>query len=488
MVLENTPLNRIPKSRAAALQLQAREIIAFWRRLTQNNSALLVVVGLCLLLTVPRALFNGYHYVEGLTVTLSQSTLDDGTWLTPHLYNLRWIERPTLLSWIIAAISLPIGHVTPFMARLPVLLSLVAGVLLVWRALRSVASAEAAIFGAVLVLACPIVMRYYVTAVADVPLAVVLFAAFLVWWNAHARGPVSVARWAGIGGLLAIAALLKGPQPVAYFLLGILIYAMLTSNWRLVPGLALAGMISAIPTAAWYALVFVPGDQQEWLRYTRLSSPGIATPRPFSNAADFFLESFPASLLALALLAVNRTAPRESQQPNFILALSCFTFACTFVILFWPAEVNPRYILPMVLPLCVLGGMAFDALSTTRPALIAASIAIVTCLIGYALVQSAIGVLWKPYYIHTKITGQKIEAMIEKDPGPIYRTVWDAGMNELAYVPRRIMTVDRSAVQSIPKPAWIVVPTGEADALIASSAGHLTPKLALERATLLRWQ
>jgi 4-amino-4-deoxy-L-arabinose transferase-like glycosyltransferase len=374
------------------------------------------------------------------------------------------------------------------MARVPVLLSLVAGVLLVWRALRSVASAEAAIFGAVLVLACPIVMRYYVTAVADVPLAVVLFAAFLVWWNADAKGPVSVARWAGIGCLLAIAALLKGPQPVAFFMLGILIYAMLTSNWRLLPGLVLAGLISAIPTASWYALVFVPGDQHEWLRYTRLSSPGIAAPHPFSNAVDFFLESFPASLLAVALLLAKRTAPRESHRPNFVLALSCYTLACTFVILFWPAEVNPRYILPMVLPLCVLGGIAFDALSATRPALVAASIAIVTCLIGYALVQSAVDVLWKPNYIRTKIAGQKIEAMIEKDPGPIYRTAWDAGMNELAYVPRKIMTIDRSAVQSVPKPAWIVLPTGEVDALVASSAGHLTPELALERATLLRSQ
>ena len=33
---------------------------------------------------------------------VAQSAIDDGNWLTSHIYNMRWIERPMLLSWLIA--------------------------------------------------------------------------------------------------------------------------------------------------------------------------------------------------------------------------------------------------------------------------------------------------------------------------------------------------------------------------------------------------
>ncbi len=47
------------------------------------------------------------------------------------MFNLRWVERPTLLSWIIAAISAPFGSVSQVTARLPIVLFLLAGCLLI---------------------------------------------------------------------------------------------------------------------------------------------------------------------------------------------------------------------------------------------------------------------------------------------------------------------------------------------------------------------
>ena len=338
---------------AFALQRSAQRVIRWWSWLARREFSLQLIMGVSLLIAVPSALFHGYHYVEGLTVTIAQSALDDGNWLTPHIYNARWIERPTLLSWFIAAISLPFGRVIPFIARLPIILSLLTGILLIWRALRPVASAEATVFGATLFLACPIVMRYYVTSVADLPLAVILFGAFLLWWGSYTTGRISLRRWIGIGCLLAIAALLKGPQPIAYFMLGLLAFVALTSTWWQIPGLALAGGVAAVPAGLWYAYVFVPGDQSEWLRYTRLSANGIARPHPLANAVDFFFETFPAALLAVALLLTPTKFCQKNRPPEFYpgtellwlcLHLSHSVLACR--------DQSPLYLADGAAPMC----------------------------------------------------------------------------------------------------------------------------------------
>ena len=61
-------------------------------------------------------------------------------WLTPHLYNVRFVERPTLQSWIIEAISAPFGDVNQIAARLPSVLFLLFGCVLIYVLLRRVAA------------------------------------------------------------------------------------------------------------------------------------------------------------------------------------------------------------------------------------------------------------------------------------------------------------------------------------------------------------
>ena len=471
---------------ASVLQRSAQRVVQLWGSVASRDLSPLLIFCVWFIVSVPPALFRGYHYVEGLTVTIAQTALDDGHWLTPYMYNLRWIERPTLLSWIIAVISLPFGHVSPFIARLPIILSLLAGIFLVWRALRPVASAGAAVFGALLFLASPIIITYYARSAADLPLAVIMFGAFLLWWSSYAAGRIPVRRWISVGCLLAIAALLKGPQPVAYLMLGLLAFAILTSTWWQIPGLVLTGFIAVTPTVLWYAYVFVPGDQSEWLRYTRLSSQGATWPHPLANAVDFFLESCPAALLAVALLLARANSVRKTVPQNFILALSCYAFACTLIILFWPAEVNPRYILPMVLPLCVLGGIAYDALSERWTALVASGVCAMLGLLGYAAVQSVIDALLTPAYIHSKIRGEQIAELVHNAPAPVYRTDWHVGLNDLSYVPYRVTTIDPNAISTIARPAWIVVPTADASAIIAQGNGRARSRLVLNRSILLR--
>jgi len=479
--------NQTAAGPTSILQKLAHRVICGWNSIAQKRSAFFLIIGVWLVVAVPPALFRGYQYREGLTVTIAQSALHNGYWLTPHLYNFRWIERPTLLSWIIAMITFPFGHVDPFVARLPTILSLLVGCVLIWRTLRPVASAAAALVGAASFLAAPIVMRYSWMSLADMPLAVLLFGAFLVWWDSFSTGRLTVGRWISIGCLLAIAALLKGPQPVAYFFLGLFAFTLLTSTWWQMRGLFLAGLIAIAPVALWYAHVYVSGDESQMLRYARLSSGEIQYPHPLSNAVKFFVEAFPVTFLAGTLLVVPKTFFRKMVPHNFILALSCYAFTCTVALLFWPAGVNPRYILPMVLPLCVLAGIGYDVLLQRSAALTATSICIVVGLLGYSAVHSTIGqLLWPETYSQTKIAGAKINELVRRSPAPIYRTIWDAGLNELSYVPYVTTTIDPATISSIAKPAWIVAPTTEAGEIIANGNGHIKSALVLRGSVLLR--
>src|SRR5208337_2657686 len=209
----------IARTRASAFALR---IVEAWNAAAARSSAVAVILVAWAVLALPLVFFRGYNSDEGLAVSIARTAIEDGEWLVPHMFNMRWIERPTLLSWLIAAISAPLGGVNQVTARLPIVLFLLAGCLLIYALLRKLnASIPASLLGVALFLACPLVIRSNVMITADLPLAVLLFLAFFLWWTGYENGARGFGRWLAIGVVLAFAGLLKGPQPLAYFALGI---------------------------------------------------------------------------------------------------------------------------------------------------------------------------------------------------------------------------------------------------------------------------
>ena len=107
-------------------------------------------------------------------------------------------------------------------------------------------------------------------------------------------------------------------------------------------------------------------------------------------------------------------------------------------------------------------------------------------LLGYAVVHSAADALFTPAYIRSKIVGTQITELVRNAPAPIYRIDWMTGLNELAYVPRRITTIDPSAIPTVATPAWIVVSPADAPSITAQSNGRAMSRLELDRLILLR--
>src|SRR5262245_5267869 len=67
------------------------------------------LVVLWALLVVPGIGLRGVIYEEQTVIGLARGALEDGHWLSPHLYGLRFVERPVLMSWLIALFASPLG-------------------------------------------------------------------------------------------------------------------------------------------------------------------------------------------------------------------------------------------------------------------------------------------------------------------------------------------------------------------------------------------
>jgi 4-amino-4-deoxy-L-arabinose transferase-like glycosyltransferase len=463
------------------MPIVAERIVAAWNSLATRYNPYAAIAVACALLAGPLIFFRGYNSDEGLAITIARTAVEDGEWLVPHVFNMRWIERPTLLSWIIAAISEPFGGVSQITARLPIALFLLFGCVLIYRLLRKVAAGvPAALFGVALFLACPLVIRSYVMITADLSLAVLLFFAFYLWWRANQDGSIGLGiglgRWFAIGAVLALAGLFKGPQPIAYFALGVGLYVLGSRSWRQIPGLILAGIICALPLAAWYAAIYAPGDAQTWGTFMRVH-PAIIFSGPVVAFVRLLADTFPAALAAAAFLiargfGVDKTSGLGEGRDGFVAALACYAFAAGVLILFWPGGSTPRYYFPMVPALCVFGGLGYDLLGARRPQIIAPLLLLIADLLAYALIYAAASPFLPLRYAQARLDADRVIALVQAAPATIYRT-GDTALNVLPYVPGRILIATPEELALLAGPAWLVLPTEEADALVAKRGGKL---------------
>jgi 4-amino-4-deoxy-L-arabinose transferase-like glycosyltransferase len=460
-------------------------MVALWNAGCTRWNPVLVIVVTWAALTVPLVFFRGFNSDEGVAVSIARTTLEEGDWLTPHLFNIRFIERPMLLSWIIAALSAPFGNVSQITARLPIILFLLLGCLLIYLLLRKLAAGvPAALLGVALFLACPLVMRSYVMITSDMPLAVLLFLAFVLWWNGYQKKSISFGRWTAIGIVLALAGLMKGPQPVAYFALGVGLFILGTRSWQQIPGFVLAGVICAFPLAAWYTAVYAAGDEAGWAIFMRFR-PATAFPGPITASFKFMGETLPATLLAVAFPISKRVDGKVRVPSKFAAAIACYAFVASIVILFWPGGSAPRYLFPMVLPLCVWGGLAYDSLSARRPLVVAPTLALMAGLLFYALGYAVASPLLPLRFRPTQVEAAQITRLVQAAPGPIYRTGVTA-LNVLPYVPGRIISVSLDELETIQGPAWIVLPNDDAGRLLVQRSNKL--HVAMQLGQSQEWQ
>ncbi|MBR0824159.1 glycosyltransferase family 39 protein [Bradyrhizobium manausense] len=430
------------------------------------------VVLLWALMAFPAASLRGTHYEEGTVIGLARGALEDGQWRAPHLYGLRFVERPVLLSWIAAAFGSVTGGVGVWSARLPHLLFLLAGGLMVYHLVLPHTRRAPAVFGALCWFACPMVAQKFVTAEPDVTLSVLMFGGFFLWWRGVIRGNVSLPRWICIGILLALSGLTKGPQPLAFFGLGVGAYILIKRRWGDVAGFVLANAIAVLPAAAWYWMVMIPGDVEGWLHHSRLAE-GMTASQWLRDHLDFALsmimEWAPGSVLLIpAIIAMRRNELPGDR--DLMLAAILYATLGGLVLLVWPGGVATRYAMPGNLGLAVIGGILFERWWFSRHWLIAVANTVVIGLSTALIVFGWIVIPAAPdIFRQSRIDAQIIAGVRATMPGTIYAAEMTASANVLAYVPAPLRRLPAPELARLKAPALAIISPAEMAALAAAN-------------------
>jgi 4-amino-4-deoxy-L-arabinose transferase-like glycosyltransferase len=414
---------------------------------------------LWVLLVFPMITLRGPHLEEGTVLGLARGALDGGHWIVPHQYDLRWVERPALLSSFIAALSWPFGSVHLTLARLPVILSLLAGGLMVHALVRRYASRAAALAAASFWFISPMILQKLVTVEPDVVLTVVLFAAYVVWWNGHARGGPTATRWLAIALLLAIAGFIKGPQPLGFFITGIGAFLLIHRAWRELAAFAIAVAAAMALLLAWYVAVAQPNDAALWLAHSRLGASAGVT-RALSHAVKFALtfvvETFPGSLLIPFAWFFSRREPADVRA-QLLQALLLYAGCCTLLLVFWPGAAT-RHAMPAVPAIAAAAGLAFDRVRNERPSLFAASLGLAGLFAFYAMLLNLVVMPLVPSLFQVfRTNAAVIETIIKTKPLPVYFDATTLNNNLLVEVRPRLHHMLFDEMQKLQGPAWLII-------------------------------
>lgn len=412
---------------------------------------------------LPNLTVRSFIWEEGTNAEIARVVLAHGHFIEPFVYGVRWHEKPSLLSWLIAGVAALTGRVDEWSVRLPGMISVLLTALLVQRTTRRYASLHSSLFSALSFLFCPLLLQKLTIAEPDTVITLLSFAALLVWWNGMAAARISILRWIGCGCLLAILSMAKGPQPAGFFALGVAAYLIIERRWQDVPGWFLCMTLPLAAAIAWGAAVYQPGDEATWLAYARLSSQPLYgyIARNIYIAVGMILEMLPATMLLPFVPWPWRRNRPASSVPSIIAPLLLYSGVCTAALVLWPGF-NSRYAMPIVPSLAVLAGIGWDTLKKSKYSIfrrVAGSLLCLFIIYQFVLV-TVIMPMFSDRFGATRNDASAIEQAIRAAPAPIfcfYR------FNQLFYlrVPFRCLDLfgyHLAESASLTPPAWLIIP------------------------------
>jgi 4-amino-4-deoxy-L-arabinose transferase-like glycosyltransferase len=442
-----------------------------------------LIVLLWLALTVPAVFIRGAHYEEGTTIALARGAFEDGHWLEPHAYGVRTVERPVLLSWVLGGIGAVVGRLDLWVVRLPAVGSILGGALLVFWIVRRHATPRAAGFGAACFLVSPMMLQKSVTAEPDGFVSVLLIAALLAWWNGCSSERMTVTRVLGIGLLLTLAGLAKGPQPLAYFFLGTSAFLVWRRRWRSLPHLAVIAVPPAVVLTAWYLAVYRPGDLTLWLVHSRVVAPASAASWVMDAGrlvGLLALELLPGLIVAIPLAAGVIRDRAGAGDRDLAALLLCYASACTAVLLLWPGA-RGRYAMPAVLAVAALAGLGFDRHVAPLFRMRLAARLVTGALLGYGVLVNGVLMPARPEWFRVNTAAaERIQEAMSGRPGWLFVDPGAALRNVTATLPAPIREVSADALPRLDGPAWVLVAAAQEQRL-RRSLPHATlmPRLDL---------
>jgi 4-amino-4-deoxy-L-arabinose transferase-like glycosyltransferase len=215
---------------------------------------LALILAAVVLLSLHMGLRTMWDPDEGRYAEMGREVLIFNDWVTPRLDYLNYFEKPMMFMWM-EALSQKVFGINEIAARIPPLLCAFGGVFLVWMmAVRLWGKRAGLITGLVLLTSA----EYFVlTNSVDInmPLAFFITAAMVFFWIAHTeKKPVYYyLMWLSA----ALAFLTKGPVGVILPVAAILLYIIITKQFRLIiDAKPITGLLLFLAVSLpWYILV-----------------------------------------------------------------------------------------------------------------------------------------------------------------------------------------------------------------------------------------
>ena len=409
--------------------------------------------------TVPFTDTTEARYAE-----IARKMVETGNWLTPQFdYGVPFWGKPPLHTWLSAA-GMQLFGVNEAAARLPILLTALAVLMLVWLWSRDLVGRNAALVATVALATTAMFFGASAFVMTDMPMVLGTTLVMVGFWNATQNGSRAWAYAMIVG--LAIGMLAKGP--VATILCGIPVFLWLvvTWNWGLLKrlpwlrGTALLLML-VLP---WYvaAEIATPGFLHYFLigeHVQRFLTPGwqgdlygTGHEQPKGMIWLYWLiAALPWGVVPLLLLSRARATFTAFRQDRAGWRLYLLLWALSPLLLFTPASnILAAYVLPglpaAVILMVVLVAQVFGAEPGRglRTGFVTASLVMLvlfTALAGMAV--------FAPAQIHLKSDKGLVAAAETALPGAPLYTVGKRSFSAEFYARGQAKTIDANAFPQI---------------------------------------
>jgi 4-amino-4-deoxy-L-arabinose transferase-like glycosyltransferase len=205
-----------------------------------------------------------YTKGEPREASVAISMVESGNWILPRVYANEFAYKPPMMHWLIAAFSLPQGHVSEFTSRLPSALAQIIMISFVLAFFGKRGRFQEAFIATLLLLTCFEIHRAGITARVDM-----LLTMFTV------LGLMQLYRWEnklqlkGLPVLIPLlfsgAILTKGPVGIILPLFVYFVHLMLLRKygfWKIIKALLYVSVSSAFIPLIWYVAAYRQGGEE----------------------------------------------------------------------------------------------------------------------------------------------------------------------------------------------------------------------------------
>ena len=325
----------------------------------------LVLLLVCAVLFLPGLGIRPLRGEEGRRALQAMAMLEHGAWWHLQVLDVSYANKPPFLPWTIAWFAALLGRLDEIAVRLPIVLSAAAGALGAGALARRMDDSGRANLSALLAgltfLLIPYIELKGRIAETDVPSIALTGLGFMAWAFGRLSPSRRIAWWALSAAFLAVSALTRGPIPIAFAAIPMLVTGFRggkrSEGWSTV-GLLL---LSLAPCLIWAGSNAGNHEADLWARQMRLV-PEISLREyvlsllALGRIPQAFLLLLPWIVLALAW-AVRRKSNASDGVGWLVRALLLYVGPLSIFVLLWP-DTRERYAMPIAWPVAVLAGVA----------------------------------------------------------------------------------------------------------------------------------